>query len=127
MLFAKPQRVSGEEGSIVQRDGLFQTVAELPHISFPVLVGQCTKRFIRQSRDRLPYRLGKLIQEDLGEKRNISSALAQRGKMEDHPVQPEVQVLAKPTFRHTSPQIAIGSGHDTDIDGRRSSGAHSIE
>lgn len=83
---------------------------ELPHISFPVVVGQCTKRLIRQSRDRLPYRLSKLVQEDVGEKWNVSGALAQRREVEDHPGQPEVQVLARPSLRYACPQVAIGCG-----------------
>ena len=60
-----------------------------------------------QSMDRLPYRLSKLVQEDVGEKWNVSGALAQRREVEDHPGQPEVQVLAKP-----SPPIRLSAGRD---------------
>ncbi len=58
----------------------------------------------------------KLLQEILGQKIDIVSAIAQRRQLEDDHGQPEVQVLPEFSVRHRLFEIGVGGGDHPGID-----------
>ena len=70
---------------------------------------------------------GGAIEEVLGQRRNISRALPQGRDAEGHDVQAVIEIRAKGPALHFGGEIAIGGGHQADIELPRACASHALE
>src|SRR4029079_3986270 len=58
---------------------------------------------------------------------HVAGPFTQRRKPEHESFQSEIQILAKPSFRHAPLEIAVCRSNDANIDGRRRRGADAVK
>jgi hypothetical protein len=70
---------------------------------------------------------GVLVQEVRRQQRDVTLALSQRRQLHRHHVDPVEQVLAEPALLHGGAQVAVGRGHDAQVDLDGLVAAHPLE
>src|SRR5579862_4020248 len=106
------RQISGTDRlPLVQGDGAFDRVPQLPHVARPVvaLEGLHHARTERHARLQLP-------QHVLRERADVGPALPEGRQRDRQHVQPIEQILAKRAFRDALAEIPIRCGDDADID-----------
>ena len=69
----------------------------------------------------------KRLHEELGQRRDVVLAIAQRRHLHRDDVQAVEQVLAEPAFLHHLRQVAVGRRDDADVDAQRPGAAEALE
>src|SRR5206468_2545138 len=92
-----------------------QNVLQLAHVSRPRIALQPLHRFATDVLDAPADPHGELGDEELCQQRNITRALAQRGKMQREHVQSIVEILTERSLAYALEQIAIGRGDDANV------------
>ena len=99
-------------------------VLQLAHIAGPRIAEQRGLRIGRQCRLRQAERLAIQADEVLGQRQDVSGALAQRRQVDVRDAQAVIQVRAKALRLHRAAQVDVGRGQQAHIQRNRPARAH---
>src|SRR5206468_1904704 len=83
----------------------------------PVVPLECGQRGVRKRQGRSADLGGGFADEARRQERNIRPPLAQRRQPQHEPLQPEIEILAKPALGAAPLEVAIAGGDHPDVDG----------
>ena len=105
----------------------FDNILQLTDVSGPRISSQHLHRFARNRINGLMHPLGKLLDEMQYEQRNVFRAFAQRRNDNWKNIQAVVEVAAKLLLLDHLFQVAMGRGHDSNVNSLRPGTAQSLE
>ena len=89
--------------------------------------GQCRHRLDGNGLDTLVHPPRELLREVADERRDVVLALAQRRIHDRKHVEAVIQIAAKLFVRHHGDEVAVGRGHEPDVDADRPGAAKAFE
>src|ERR1700674_324536 len=102
-----------------------ERVVKLADVARPLVAQQYLPRLWRETRGRAPRRVVEFLQEYVGQKRDVATALAQWRQADIEDLQPIEQILPEAAVRDRPLQITVARGNHPDIglDGPRATEA----
>src|SRR4051794_13527707 len=108
--------VDAQVGALAQDHRPLDVVLQLADVPRPVVVAQQPHCLGVDPPHLAAVLLGVALQEELDQERDVLAALAQRGQVDGHDVDPVVQVLAEPAGVDLVEQVAVGRRDDPGVD-----------
>src|ERR1700730_17026379 len=104
------------DASTLTQDGrALERVVKLADVARPLVAQQHLPRFWRKTRGRAPRRSAEFLQERVGQKRDVATALAQGRNVDIEDLQPIKQILPEASLSDSPLQITIARGNHADI------------
>jgi len=116
-----------EHSAIGEDHGPLPKVLEFAYIAGPFRIYERAHDGAGNDLNLLIHTTGKLLNEMSNQSRNIRSAFGQRRHLDWEHVKPAKQVTAKIFFSDCLRQIAVGGGHQANVDPDGAGAAHALE
>ncbi len=114
-----------DRSGLGEQDRALHHVAQLPHISRPVVIFERVHRPGRELFGRSREALARFDRETSSERQDLVAPLAQRRNVDRHPAQPKQEILAECAVPDLFAEIAIGRRYEANVDPSRRKRAES--
>ena len=112
----KHLRLDFQHGSFVHDDGPLNNVLQFPNVTGPPIGQQAFHGFSADAFNALANAHRELLNQKMGQQRNVAGPIAQRRHLDWKDVQTVIQILAKCPFMHGLVEISIRRCDNTNID-----------
>src|SRR6202171_4228330 len=107
--------IAGDEPSLTYDGRALERVVKLADVARPLVAQQHLPRLRRETRGRAPRRSVEFLQECIGQKRDVATALAQGRNADIEDLQPIKQILPEAAVRDRRLQITVARSNHADI------------
>src|ERR1700730_5757111 len=104
-----------DEPALTQDGRALERVVKLADVAWPLVVQQHLPRVWRETCGRAPRRSVEVLQECVGQKRDVAAALAQGRQSDIEDLQPIKQILPEAAVRDRPLQVTVARGNHADI------------
>src|SRR4029077_18639558 len=103
------------EPTLTQDCRALEHIVKLSDVARPLVPQQHLPRLWRETRGRAPRRSVEFLEECIGQKRDVTTALAQGRNADIEDLQPVKQVLPEAAVRDRPLQVTVARGNHADI------------
>ena len=110
-----------------EKDGALDKIFELTNVAGPGVIDKCVHRFGGNVLDGFVQAAAEILHEVTNEQGHVFAAFAQRRNLNRKNIEAIVEIAAKFAVGDEAREVAIGGGHDADVDGLRAIAAEAFE
>ena len=111
----KRQMLDRDEPALTQDCRTLECIVQFANVARPLVAHQHLQRVWRQASRRASRRSAEVLQECVGQREDVATALAQRRNVDIEHTEPVKQVLSKASFRDGPLEIAVARGNHADV------------